>query len=357
MPRALHGRLGTKLKRSLGTDSLTLANKLKWQVVTELKKSIEEIRGGTKGDPLTREAIELASLRLQAQTDAEMEALDDAVVTRAYEIAGDPVATEIGPDGPEYIYDPAREKAASDFAALARGEAVPIEMHHDRFLSQAHTKSRTKGDDLRAVKFLIEWCKRERVPPILQAITPKLAARFIDDLPELTGGLSPVTLKKYRNRLSVYWQWLLSREYVIGNVWAATRIKAPDTPHAELERPFTDDELVRLLDGPATQRMQDLMRLGALTGARLDAIVDLKVRDAVDGLLVFKPQKRERSPRGVPIHPDLVDIVRRRTAGRKPEDDLFPEWPAPRKAGSMRERSFKASNAFTVTGDRSASMT
>ena len=47
------------------------------------------------------------------------------------------------------------------------------------------------------------------------------------------------------------------------------------------------------------------------------------------------------------MHPDLAEIALRRSAGKRDNDPLFPEWPAPKKAGSMRERSFKASNAFT----------
>jgi integrase len=93
--------------------------------------------------------------------------------------------------------------------------------------------------------------------------------------------------------------------------------------------------------------MHDLMRIGALTGARLDVIVDLKVKDCVDGRFVFKPQKKEKSERAVPIHRALADIITRRTEGKGPEDDVFPEWP-PSKGDSERERSFKASNAFTI---------
>ena len=59
--------------------------------------------------------------------------------------------------------------------------------------------------------------------------------------------------------------------------------------------------------------MQDLMRIGALTGARLDTIVDLRVHDCANGLFVFKPQKKEAKPRAVPIHSQLKAIVERRT--------------------------------------------
>ena len=60
-----------------------------------------------------------------------------------------------------------------------------------------------------------------------------------------------------------------------------------------------------------------------------------------------KAQKREAGEREVPIHPDLAADLKRRIAGKAPADDLFPEWPGPKKPDSKRERSFKASNAFT----------
>jgi integrase len=183
---------------------------------------------------------------------------------------------------------------------------------------------------------------------VLQAITRKVAIRFRDALPEIAGRQSPVTLNKYLGRLSRYWAWLVNREEAENNVWDRVKLSEPKPTPMQQERPFTDDEIRSLLNGPAQQRMHDLMRIGALTGARLDAVVDLKVKDCADGLFTFKPQKKEPGSRAVPIHPDLAEIVARRTEGKTPEDDLFPEWPAPRKAGSMRERSFKASNQFTA---------
>ena len=182
---------------------------------------------------------------------------------------------------------------------------------------------------------------------MLQAISRKVAIRFMDALPNIAGGKSPVTLNKYLGRLSRYWEWLAKREEVEANVWERVKLPEPKMAPLEQERPFTDEEVRTLLTGPAEHRMHDLMRIAALTGARLDAIVDLRVRDCADGLFIFKPQKKEPSTRAVPIHPDLEEIVARRIAGKQRDDDLFPEWPAPRKAGSVRERSFKASNQFT----------
>ena len=108
-----------------------------------------------------------------------------------------------------------------------------------------------------------------------------------------------------------------------------------------------DDEVKRLLNGPAAPEMHDLMRIAALTGARLDAIVCLRAKDCKDGNFTFKPQKKETSSRLCPIHPALVEIVERRTSGLSDDDSIFPEWPPAKSRKTLREHSFKASNHFT----------
>ena len=73
VPRALQGKLGTKLKRPLNTDSRATANTLKWAVVAELKAIIDRVgRGVAQGDHLTREALELATHRVTVRDDQEL---------------------------------------------------------------------------------------------------------------------------------------------------------------------------------------------------------------------------------------------------------------------------------------------
>jgi integrase len=199
------------------------------------------------------------------------------------------------------------------------------------------------------MNLLKEWCNKAGVQPYLQAITKKEAVRFCDELPNITANLTPVTLNKYVSRLSVYWTWLENRHEVDSNVWKGRRLREPQQTTDQRERPFTDDEVKVLLGGPAEPEMDDLMRIAALSGARLDAVVCLKVKDCRDdGVFVFKPQKKEPGPRLCPIHPDLIEIVERRKKGKEPEDDIFPEWPGVQKSTSLRERSFKTSNEFTA---------
>jgi integrase len=354
IPHALVSHFGkTRLKRNLGTDSLQIAKIRKLPVVAEFKAEIEAARGGSKHSPHVRRAVAIAEeIRLaEARGDAaRINHLSVEVSETMDLLAGKPLYFEqdefTGEDQP--IYDESRAADASLFARIASGSATPLDLHHKTYLAQQDTKRRTKADDERALAYLLEWCTKNGIPQTVEAITKRRAAKFMDDLPTLGEKRSPVTLNKYLRRLSVYWQWLVKRDHAASNIWQGMILKEPQRRKDEQERPFTADEMKRLLDGPAPQALHDLMRIAALTGARLDAIVDLKVGDCGNDTFRFKPQKSETESRAVPIHSALVEVVSRRTKGKKPGEPIFPEWPAPKKADSQRERSFKASNAFTA---------
>lgn len=353
VPRRLQRKLGTKLKRPLGTDSLREANRLKWDIVAELKAVIEQ----AERPDMSKDAA-LAIARVKAMEEARRLSLqrnaalgteqrhrvDDAIEDYAETLAGDPV--EVGHHG-HPIHEPERDALAMEFLAVAKGKRTPVDFHYEKYMSMSQVKARTAADDRRAIKFLKEWCEKAGVSPHLQSLTKREAVRFCDDLPSLVGKSDPATLNKYISRLSVYWAWLDNRHEVDGNIWRGRRLKKPPQTTDQKERPFTDKEMKALLNGPADQAMHDLMRIAALTGARLDAIVCLKVKDCQDGIFVFKPQKKEPGPRLCPIHPDLAEIVSRRTKDREDNDGIFPEWPGVKKAASLRERSFKTSNLFT----------
>jgi hypothetical protein len=339
----------TRLKQPLGTDSLALANKLKGDYVDAFRKRIKTALEGTKGDPLTREALRLAALTATVSDDDTHEALLDAVRDRADEIRGDPIDEVETRSGHEYVYDAKRERQASDFYFLASGALTPITAHRETYRTQhARLKSRTIADDDRAIVYLERWCAENGLPSTVETITESRATLFMDALPKLAGGITPTTVKKYRNRLSVYWQWLKARGFATANIWAEVKVTEPQRMDSELARGFTEHEMQNLLSGSAPQKIHDLMRIAALSGARLDAIVCLTVGDCKDSSFRFKPQKKETSSRIIPIHSGLKEIVDRRTEGKGEGDPVFPEWPAPQRAGSTRERSFKASNQFTA---------
>lgn len=350
VPKAVQKKIGkTRLKQSLNTDSLSIANQLKWPIVREFQSIIASAH--KPETDIRAIAEELRRQRSKAACDIDALEIEAGISQTIDILLGQEIGTYTDPNTGEEepVYAPEAVQRVQEFKAVLHGQATPLSEYHDQYMSQLTVKPRTKADDKRAIALLERWCSEQGIPPYLQSFpTRKAAVAFMDALPAMEPTLSPTTLNKYVRRLSRYWQWLEKRDEVPLNVWAGQSFAVPETPHDELERPFTDEEMVKLLSGNATQEMHDLMRIAALTGCRLDPIVCLRVRDCLDeGMFVFKPQKKEKAPRLCPIHPALTEIIERRTKGKEPDDPIFPEWPAPKNPKSTRERSFKASNHFT----------
>ncbi|KQT52657.1 hypothetical protein ASG43_19545 [Aureimonas sp. Leaf454] len=180
VPRGLHAEFSTKLKHPLHTDSLAVANQLKWQVVAELKARLSGAlkRGGR--DPLAREALNIAALRSRAQTHEDRANIKDGISVRLDQILGSPVSVEHLPSGvEEAVHDPERVRQAKAYADLAYGKAIPLAHHHPEYLKGLTVKPRTRADDERALRYLEDWCSQNRVPPTLHAINRKVAMLLI----------------------------------------------------------------------------------------------------------------------------------------------------------------------------------
>lgn len=349
VPKDLRPKFGTRLKRSLYTDSLSLANRRKWAVIAELQRKMDVARRAARGkrDALLLEAAEHNKWFRELDDEARYQHRNDLVL-KWYELAAPSERTEHTDDGPVPVWEGEAKRLADDYVGVVDGTKLPLRLFYNEYLETIKTavKPRTLADDRRAIEYLERWCELENVEQDLRAITTSVAKRFVSQMHRVAGDIVPRTQKKYLGRLKLYFDHIVYFEHLPANPWASVVLKVPETPHEEEERAFTDEEIRRLLIGPASTTMADLMRFGALTGARLDAIVCLRVGDTRDGALTFKAQKREKTTRDIPTHPDLLPIIERRSAGRSADDYLFPEYPAP-KENSHREKSFKASNAFT----------
>ena len=235
----------------------------------------------------------------------------ETIITRAEEMLGDPIATEADErGGPVYIYDHERERRATTYAAQA--SQAPLDHHLAAFLSsRGQLKADTKARHERALGALSSWLRSNDLPSTIEAITRKVAIRYVDQLPP--GRPDP-------QRLSLYWQWMVRREHAPTDPWSG--LQAARRARVEPERARTDDEVRRLLEGPGSPALSLLMRVAALSGARLDAIINAKVED---GCWVFPAQKKEEKARRVPIHSSLQGVR------------LLTHWPS----------SMAASHAFT----------
>ncbi|MDI3512781.1 MAG: hypothetical protein PWP40_10 [Rhodocyclaceae bacterium] len=78
--------------------------------------------------------------------------------------------------------------------------------------------------------------------------------------------------------------------------------------------PFEPSEVVTLLDA-ATEKedheLADLIRLGMYSGARIEELCALKVTDCTDEVLKITDSKTDAGIRRVPLHSELVEVVKR----------------------------------------------
>ncbi|MCO5090027.1 DUF6538 domain-containing protein [Bosea sp. (in: a-proteobacteria)] len=359
IPKELQRRFGKKrLKESLGTGDLRKANRLKGKVIGRFDDMVELERAKIRLERGTAEDKAKLLHALLADPNQDHEGRQSARMDIDLEhsgLLGRPIGYEyvIGDDDEEIevpIYDPIREANAQAFLSNALPDAESsLDAIHEEWL-KTHMKDlteRTKADDRRALRYWKDWCRARNFPIEVRQFTRVMAYEFVEGFEAMSGGLQEVTRAKYLNRLTVFWQHLENKGLVAENVWANQKIRVPIKDEERLERAFKMDEIRRLLRGNPSVKLRDVMMIGMLTGARLEAIIRLKVEDIFPDRIKFGKRKKEVRSRFVPIHPLLRPILERRIAGKAPKDDVFPDWPGPKKEGSMRERSFKASNAFT----------
>ena len=324
VPRSCRGVLNKKrIVQSLKTRDLATAQRLRWDVVASIRKTIErefETATGKPNADLTKWALEvqeeLRSLPREAWTDREM--LEAGIIARAEELE-------------------ARhgEEVAVQFYKVATGQRDPIAAHLDRYLSNAGMTARTNADVRTAVSELVDWLRTNGRPETVQAFDSRAAGEFRDLF------LVPVkkhvrTVNKKISLLSGYWRWMAKAGIANPDTpspWSGKSLPKPKSwqqaPEDQTtQRPFTDEEVNTLLSGHADTDLADLMRIAALSGMRLEEIGQLRVKDCADDLFDIQKSKTKAGRRKVPIHSGLAEIIKRRTQGQPQDAYIFPNFEA-----------------------------
>lgn len=266
-------------------------------------------------------------------------------------------------------------EASRAFFRTATGEGIPLRVAVDRWQADRRgtVKETTILSDGQAIGLLsdfIRWRFRLVVAdPLtertLDNFTRGLAGELIEwtQRPEDAGTeRHPATIQRLISSLSALWSWARRRGLTEAQPWSdqGRGLKKKAAQRAEESvRPYTASELVRLLDadpnanrkwlyGPA---VWDLLRLGLLTGARLNEICSLERRDVSEDASVIRIRdgKTANARREVPVHPLIRPILYARVAALpkadpSPSDPLFPELPP---GGASKKRSHHASVRFT----------
>jgi integrase len=316
------------LIQPLGTADKNEANRRKGAVLTKFRSMIAEARNPST-DPVQQ--AKAFRRRRDDATNVDDEFIANINAIRAsLDIEGD-----------------AEEQSA--FLNMATGHTTPLDFHLEDWLADQGFHGKTKTLHRRSMRVLAEWCATQGIKT-LQGVDHRTALRFRDRCLRARLG-APKTINRYLSTYRTYWRWVMPRESLEANPWLGTsddgrwrRKNGKDTDGSATKREFTDDEIAALLFSVAPEPLPDLMMIAALSGARISAICDLQVKDCKDGTFTFLPQKKERTPREVPIHSRLRDIIARRTKGKQPGDFLFPELP---EATDTRPRSAAMVQSFT----------
>ncbi len=243
-------------------------------------------------------------------------------------------------------------KNAHRFMNLVQGK-VSVDHHLETYLKEAELAAKTTNERRNLVKLVSRWSEKQGLS--LLQIDRATAGRYYT---ECISSLHPATAKKHLGSVKLYWDYLIMRGHVHGeNPWENQTIhnrkRRVERGSDVTERPFTEQEISTLLYSnypkgmrkDFQQQIADAIRISALSGMRLAEIITLWVEECLldendIGFFNIQQGKTSAAARKVPIHPDLIEIVRRRTYGKKPQDWLFHELAKERDASDTFGKRF-----------------
>lgn len=250
------------------------------------------------------------------------------------------------------------QRPAFDDAFVGRED---VDLHLEEYLAKAGLAPKTVNERRGLVGRFAAWCRTKGVK--LDRVDKRMAGRYVSEVIDL---MHAATQTKHLTALRSYWGFLAQRGHVTlppgeaaetgwpwNNMQLRKRGKRVERgARDEGERPFNDDEVKALLYAPLPVRnksdatIRDALKISLLSGMRLAEVLTLwveEVRDVGDGAgLVFDIQqgKTQAAARKVPVHPDLQEIVQRRSNGKNGKDWLFHECAKMRDAGDTVGKSF-----------------
>lgn len=298
--RATLGKL--RFVKSLRTPDRRAAIRLARPLVAAWKAQIMQARGETEAlNGFAEEVLawreQLAALSGEERSDIELVLSDH--VERIEQAEG---------------FEPAMR-----YYDLATGRVTATSEHFEDWRAQLKLKQKTIDQMVKDVRMLID------ASPVLEGINPAEVKRWLD---RLTGqGSSASTLKRIVGAGGNYWRYLTAVEAVpfgrapFRGILAYTKKGA--TVGGGKRVAFSDDDVVRLwreadaIKGRGAQQLADLILLGAYSGARIEELCSLKLKDV--GQVSFKviDAKTEAGIREVPIHSELLPVIDRLRATSK----------------------------------------
>jgi integrase len=286
--RGVDGLPSLRFRKSTGTPDRRKASLIGSQYVAGWRILIEQARGNDTG--LIAEAIRFRK-EIENAKDAEYRhTLESDLADRAY-----------------YIEDTQGLSTAKEFYGVASGATTPQSVYYDNWKAQLTISPRTIEQYSKDVTLFIEHF------PIIESVTKKDVSLWLDEMSAkaVTKNTQRRIIKGCRN----YWTYL-SRyaikgmaEYPFHEVILVDKGKKP-----KAREEFQPHEIVDLWSRAKDSNepvLADLIVLGAYTGARIDELCSLMIKDVSEDVFKIIDSKTAAGIRAVPIHSHLKSIVKR----------------------------------------------
>lgn len=323
-----------RLVASTKTEDLAIAMVRRDAKLREWRAKIAEALQ-TNADPVLAEALEIrnAPLSLYPAQEADPD--------EPFPLSDEDLKAEDVLRRAERVEAAHGEAQAQAFVAVALGKDDTIRSMFDQWQREGHVQPKERANRETVIKVFLAWLVVKKVVPTVRSVTRALAGQFVSE--ELIPR-SRATAAKYLSTLRGLWKWLESKGVVKDFPWDRHSLPKRQLSRDEKKRAFTDEEVVKLLTGPATPTMHDMMMVAALSGMRLEEIASLRIKDVSKGGFDIPLAKTLAGQRSVPIHSKLVALVERRSKGKGPDDRLFSDISSESKLG---KHAVAFSKAFT----------
>lgn len=286
IPKRLQPHFGkTTFRQSLQTDSLSVAKVRVLPIIHQWKLDLAA-------------AANIAPNSLQSTVNAVR--LDKNERAIQEDIALE-LAVSYDENGNK-IYDDTLFTAIS----IAHGDVILLAEHIDVYLRQANLEQKTIDEKRKHLKEFSERFKTS------EDITKVELQRWVDELLEEK---KRATVYKIISTYRVFWQWIERRNEIdlgdpFRNVLPKPRRKTK-TEVARTRKAFSGDDYHKLITFTSDDQMNDLIKLAAFTGCRIEELCSLKIKNVLGDRLVIENAKSQAGNRIVPIHSEIKQLITR----------------------------------------------
>ena len=353
------GKHRTHIEVSLKTGDINRANRAKHAHVAkwhaEFVKKEREAAGQLPAD--IQEAHEYRDALRNEQDDDAAQVIESVAIDRAEEIE----ATA------------GYERAKQWHALATQVDRPSLREAFDKWLDASNRKDGTKVQYRHAFKELLQYLKvGDALPDLVTRVKAQQYVEWLNTSAKSARG-GPLAYETKQIRvvaLSSFWTHLERNEWVPqgANPWRGHEITGKKEAHVhpdDVKRPYTLEELRKLIDGPdlagshkvhyPKRTLMELYALGLYTGARLNELCSLTLGDVERTksgyVLHIRKAKTSSGRRSLPIvRPIPVAVLRDRIGKRKDSKaQLFAEF---MPGGHDKKLSFYAQKALGRYRDR-----